>query len=80
MDPRFSPRRIAVVGTGYVGLVTGAVLAKVGHHVTCVDNDPAKVRLLESGKLPIYEPGLEPLVEEVRASGRLAFSGEIELA
>lgn len=73
----FVERRIAVVGTGYVGLVTGAVLAKVGHRVTCVDNDPAKVRILEAGKLPIYEPGLEALVEDVRTTGRLAFSGEI---
>ena len=50
--------KIAVVGTGYVGLVAGACLAENGNEVICVDKDPAKVRLLQRGKIPIYEPGL----------------------
>jgi UDPglucose 6-dehydrogenase len=66
--------RIAVVGTGYVGLVVGACLAENGNQVVCVDNDPAKIRLLRRGKLPIYEPGLEELVRRNRAEARLSFS------
>ena len=64
---------IAVVGTGYVGLVTGAVFADLGNDVVCVDKDAAKIDLLKSGQMPIYEPGLEELVHRNVADGRLAF-------
>ncbi len=65
---------IAVVGTGYVGLVVGACFAENGHTVTCVDKDAAKVRALQKGKIPIYEPGLEEIVKRNRGEGRLSFT------
>ncbi|MDX5379703.1 MAG: UDP-glucose/GDP-mannose dehydrogenase family protein [Halomonas sp.] len=65
---------VTVFGTGYVGLVQGAVLADVGHQVVCVDVDAAKVERLSKGEIPIYEPGLEPLVKENHAAGRLRFT------
>jgi len=65
---------IAVVGTGYVGLVVGACFAENGNHVVCVDKDAAKVRALQKGKIPIYEPGLEEIVKRNRSEGRLAFT------
>src|SRR5918996_1087051 len=68
--------KITVFGTGYVGLVQGAVLAEVGHDVLCVDVDAEKVALLEAGQIPIYEPGLEELVRKNRAEGRLNFTTE----
>lgn len=71
------PQQIAVIGTGYVGLVTGTILAQVGHQVTCIDNDPAKLKTLERGQLPIYEPGLDELVSTNREAGRLRFSGSL---
>ena len=66
--------KIAVVGTGYVGLVAGACLAENGNDVICVDKDPAKVKLLQRGKIPIYEPGLEEIVRRNRQEKRLTFT------
>ncbi|HVI60191.1 MAG TPA: UDP-glucose/GDP-mannose dehydrogenase family protein [Luteimonas sp.] len=66
--------RVAIFGTGYVGLVTGTCLAEVGHDVVCVDIDQAKVDGLDNGIIPIYEPGLEPMVKANHAAGRLRFT------
>jgi UDPglucose 6-dehydrogenase len=69
--------RVAMIGTGYVGLVSGACLADFGHRVTCVDKDAEKVAALRRGELPIYEPGLEDLVRSNARQGRLKFTTEI---
>jgi UDPglucose 6-dehydrogenase len=66
--------RISVIGCGYVGLVTGACFAEIGHHVTCTDNDESKIATLRAGKLPIYEPHLDSLVEKNIREGRLYFT------
>src|SRR4051812_13017883 len=71
---------LAIIGSGYVGLVTGACFADVGHNVICVDNDPAKLEALKSGKVPIYEPGLEEVIHRNVSAHRLRFSGNIEEA
>src|SRR5271169_4698304 len=65
--------RIAIVGTGYVGLVSGACFADFGHQVTCIDKDAEKIAALQNGKIPIYEPGLSQLVSSNAAAGRLDF-------
>jgi len=65
--------RISVIGTGYVGLVTGACLAEIGHEVVCTDSDTSKIEMLESGGIPIYEPGLEKVISRARKEGRLSF-------
>jgi len=70
--------RIAVVGTGYVGLVTGACLAETGNHVICVDKDAAKIEMLLGGEIPIYEPGLKRIVNENAAAGRLEFTTDLD--
>ena len=71
---------IAVVGTGYVGLVTGAVFADLGNDVVCVDKDAAKVEMLRAGQMPIYEPGLEELVHRNADDHRLAFTTDLTQA
>jgi UDPglucose 6-dehydrogenase len=67
--------KISVIGTGYVGLVTGACLAEIGHEVVCTDNDASKLQTLEAGGLPIYEPGLDKVIVKARREKRLSFSG-----
>jgi UDPglucose 6-dehydrogenase len=71
---------ICVVGTGYVGLVTGAVFADLGNEVICVDNQPDKVATLDAGRMPIYEPGLEEMVARNVADGRLRFTTDLAAA
>ena len=68
---------ICVVGTGYVGLVTGAVFADLGNEVICVDNQHGKIAELRAGRMPIYEPGLEEMVARNVADGRLSFSTDL---
>ncbi len=69
--------KIAMVGSGYVGLVSGACFADFGHDVVCIDNDPKKIEALEKGVMPIYEPGLADLVETNVRGGRLSFSNDL---
>ncbi len=69
--------KITVIGTGYVGLVTGACLAEMGNHVVCLDQDAARIDALKAGHIPIYEPGLAEIVERNANSGRLAFTTDV---
>ena len=72
--------KIAMVGKGYVGLVSGVCFSDFGHDVICVDKDPAKIEMLEAGKVPIYEPGLDELMAKNVAAGRLSFTGDLAAA
>ena len=72
--------RIAVIGTGYVGLVSGACFSEFGVEVTCVDQDRAKIAQLQNGRMPIFEPGLEALVAKNAAAGRLSFTTDLPAA
>src|ERR1700676_3341260 len=73
-DQEGSIMRVAMIGTGYVGLVSGACIADFGHQVICVDTDAGKIQALERGEIPIYEPGLKDLVGSNVREGRLSFS------
>jgi len=72
--------RVVMVGSGYVGLVSGVCFADFGHHVICVDKDPKKIETLNDGNIPIYEPGLEALVAKNAQSGRLSFTTDLKAA
>ncbi len=72
--------KVAVVGTGYVGLVSGACFAKIGHEVTCVDIDEKKIRMLKAGKCPIYEPGLEEIIRESVKRRKISFTTDLKSA
>jgi UDPglucose 6-dehydrogenase len=72
--------RVSIVGSGYVGLVSGAGLSDVGHHVICMDIDAARIEALRAGRMPIYEPGLEQMVQHNAGQGRLEFTTSIERA
>jgi UDPglucose 6-dehydrogenase len=72
--------KIAMIGTGYVGLVSGICFSDFGHEVICVDKDPRKIEMLEAGQVPIYEPGLDALMARNVAAGRLSFTGDLRAA
>ena len=72
--------KVSVIGSGYVGLVTGACLAEVGNQVLCLDVDPAKIALLQGGGVPIYEPGLEDMIRRNAVAGRLSFTTDVAAA
>ena len=72
--------KIAMIGTGYVGLVSGVCFSDFGHDVVCVDKDPDKIEVLNRGEVPIYEPGLDVLMAQNVAAGRLSFTGNLEAA
>src|ERR1700712_4595134 len=72
--------KITVVGTGYVGLVTGACLSEMGNHVVCLDVNAEKIRTLNEGGMPIHEPGLEQIVKRNVAAGRLQFTTDVAMA
>jgi len=72
--------RIAMIGSGYVGLVSGACFADFGHHVTCVDKDAGKIAALERGEIPIFEPGLQDIVASNVKAGRLDYTTDLATA
>src|ERR1043166_2739639 len=69
--------RVTIIGSGYVGLVSGACFADFGHHVVCVDREAGKIEALARGELPIYEPGLDEIVARNLEAGRLRFTTEL---
>ena len=69
---------LAIIGSGYVGLVSGACFADFGHRVSCVDKDPAKIAALQRNEIPLYEPGLEQMVQTNAREGRLDFTTDLE--
>ena len=73
-------KKITVIGTGYVGLVSGAGISDFGHLVTCADIVEEKINLLKNGEIPIYEPGLSDLVERNVSAGRLSFTTDVDQA
>ncbi|MFO7606258.1 MAG: UDP-glucose 6-dehydrogenase, partial [Desulfurivibrionaceae bacterium] len=72
--------KIAMIGTGYVGLVSGVCFSDFGHEVVCVDKNPQKIEMLKAGQVPIYEPGLDSLLERNVAAGRLSFTTDLAQA
>ena len=72
--------KIAMIGTGYVGLVSGVCFSDFGHDVVCVDKDPEKIEMLRRGEVPIFEPGLEQMMANNVAANRLSFSGDLAAA
>ena len=72
--------RIAVVGTGYVGLVSGTCFSEFGHDVICIDTDADKIASLNAGEVPIFEPGLQPMIEKNARAGHLKFGTDLKTA
>ncbi|MCB5295695.1 MAG: UDP-glucose 6-dehydrogenase, partial [Candidatus Cloacimonetes bacterium] len=72
--------KLAVIGSGYVGLTSGACFADMGNNVICVDKDTRKIEMLNHGEIPIYEPGLESMVQRNREAGRLSFTTDLKQA
>ena len=72
--------KIAMIGTGYVGLVSGVCFSDFGHEIVCVDKDPRKIEMLERGEVPIFEPGLDQLMAKNVEAGRLSFTRDLKAA
>ena len=72
--------KLTIIGSGYVGLVTGACLADIGNDVLCLDLDERKIAILNGGGVPIHEPGLQEVIARNRAAGRLSFSTDVQAA